>query len=333
VPGAAIGVWTPRGRWSIVTGQADVASGRPVRRDDRFAIRSITKSFVVTLILQLAADGRLSLDDPIARYYPDVPGGRRITLRNLANMTSGLFNYTTDPDFLEALGADPLRSWRTAELLAFALRRPLNFAPGTAYEYSNTNTLLLGEVVEHVTQRRLPRVLQDRILDRLGLGSVRYLTGSTIPPPSVRGYQGVDASGRPDRAVFNITAFGAAGSMASTLGDLRRWGVALAEGSLLPPRLYRRRFIARPATNGPEYDRYGLGIGEIEGWWGHTGESIGFEAAVFHERRRNATVAILLNASNFPDVPARVFRRMVRILESGSEGALAGRPICAEVAQ
>ena len=235
VPGAAVGVWTPKGDWSLITGRADVASGRPVARDDRFAIRSITKSFVVTLILQLDADGRLSLDDPIARFVPGVPRGDKIKLRNLANMTSGVFNYTTDPSFLEALGRNPRRQWQPAELLGYALRHPLNFAPGTAYEYSKSNTLLLGEVVERVTGRSIAQVLQRRILDPLHLDSVRYLTGPNIPPPSARGYQGLDAHGRPDVVDLNATAFGAAGAMASTLDDLHRWGVALVNGRLLPP--------------------------------------------------------------------------------------------------
>jgi D-alanyl-D-alanine carboxypeptidase len=128
VPGAAVAVRTPIGRWSIATGLADVATGRHVRRVDRFAIRSITKSFVVTLILQLAADGKLSLDNPISRYYPGVPQGAKIKLRHLANMTSGIFEYQKDPQFLQALGDDPRRRWATAELIGFAVRRPLNFA-------------------------------------------------------------------------------------------------------------------------------------------------------------------------------------------------------------
>ena len=154
VAGGAVGVWTPKGDWSLITGRADVASGRKVARDDRFAIRSITKSFVVTLILQLDADGRLSLDDPIARYVPGVPQGGRIKLRNLADIPAARTQLYHRPELSrEALGRNPRRQWQPAELIGYALRHPLNFAPGTAYEYSNTNTVLLGEVVERVTGR------------------------------------------------------------------------------------------------------------------------------------------------------------------------------------
>ena len=117
--------------------------------------------------------------------------------------------------------------------------------------------------------------------------------------------------------------------MVSTLDDLRRWGEVLVEGALLPERLQRQRFVARRATNGPEYDRYGLGMGEIDGWWGHTGSGAGFEAAVFHTPgRRDDTIVILLDASNFQNVQAGLLRRLISILENGSEGRYRGRAVC-----
>ena len=333
VPGVVVGLWTSGGRWVAARGLADVESGRPIRLRDRLGIRSITKSFTVTLILQLAAEGRLRLDQPVARYVDGVPNGRKITLRNLANMTSGLFDYTKDPGFGAALSGDPLREWTTDELLAFSFRHPVNFQPGTAYGYSNSNTLVLGEVIERITGRSFDDVLDARILKPLGLGSTFYFTGNRIPLPAARGYQGVDAAGDPDEVIVSFTGLGTAGAMVSRLDNLQRWGAALVEGGLLPARLQRQRFQARRVTNGPDYDRYGLGTGEIAGWWGHTGEGIGYEAAVFHHPARNQTFAILLNASNVSDVPARVFRRLVPILDDAATEAAAetdGRPICGD---
>ena len=316
VPGAVVGVWTPAGRWTSATGLADVRAGRKVLLGDRFAIRSITKSYVVTMILQLEASGKLSLDDPVSRYVDGVPDGDRITLRELANMTSGLFNYTSDKTFLQALSADLARPWTTPQLLQFAFGHPVNFAPGAAYEYSNTNTLVLGEVVEKVTGKPWAQALQEMILDPLRLGSTLYRPGTEIPPPSVKGYVPGE-NGKPEEVAINSSGLGAAGGLASTLADLKRWGEALAEGTLLPADLQRERFVARKATNGPEYDRYGLGIGEIGGWWGHTGNALGFEACVFHQIKRNETIAILLNGSETdPDIPAHLFRKLVTILGS-----------------
>jgi D-alanyl-D-alanine carboxypeptidase len=325
IPGAAVGFWTPQGGWAEPFGLADVAAGRKVRIGDRFAIRSITKSFTVTLILDLVAQGKIRLDDPISRYYPGVPKGNAVTLRRLAGMASGVFDYSSDPAFGKKFAKDLTQHWTTAELIAYGISHPSKFQPGSEYDYSNTNTLLLGEVVARVTRRPFAKVIQERIFARLGLSATRYLDGAVLPPPSVKGYDGFDSRGRPDEIAISFSAQGPAGAIGTNLYDLRRWGVALAEGTLLPAALQRQRFWSRVRTNGPLYDRYGLGIGKLDGWWGHTGFGAGYSAAVFHQIDQNRTVAILLNASNFDDVPALLFPRLKAIVDTGK--APSG-PIC-----
>ena len=184
VPGAAIGIWTPSAHWVRTVGLADVASAIPVMRRDHFAIRSITKSFVVTILLQLVAQsgGALSLDDPISHYLHGIPNGEKITLRELANMTSGLYDYTRDAAFGEALQADLTRSWTTDELLAFNDQHPpTNFEPGTQYQYSNTNTLVLGKLIETLCDNAFSHVLADQILTPLHLNATAYLSGTKLP--------------------------------------------------------------------------------------------------------------------------------------------------------
>jgi D-alanyl-D-alanine carboxypeptidase len=340
VPGGAIGLWTPDGVWVRTSGLADVASQIPVMRRDRFAIRSITKSFVVTLLLQLVAQsgGSLGLDDPIAKYLHGIPNGHKITLRELANMTSGLFDYTRSAGFVEAFQADPTRPWTTDELLGFAFNDPshppTNFEPGAQYQYSNTNTLVLGKLIEALTGQAFSGVLTDRILMPLELDSTVYLTGVKLPRPAVRGYQGVTDDGQPDVAVVNASALGFAGATATNLHDLARWGRALAIGSLLPSNLQQERFEANPTAadpNSPVYDAYGLGMGQVAGWWGHTGEGVGFEAAVFHNIDRNETFAVLLNASNAHDVPVRIFCRVLDVLHQAPP--LTSGSVCAPGSQ
>ena len=121
VPGAVVGVYSGSQRWIHAFGLADVASGRRVRLTDHFPIRSATKSFTVTRVLQLVARGRMSLDDPISKYYPGVPDGHKVKFRNLASMTSGVFDYTKDRKFIENFIANPLQRWTDPELIAFAL--------------------------------------------------------------------------------------------------------------------------------------------------------------------------------------------------------------------
>jgi D-alanyl-D-alanine carboxypeptidase len=332
VPGAAVALWTPDGRWVRTAGLANVASQIPVKRRDHFAIRSITKSFVVTLLLQLVAqsDGSIGLDDPIALHLHGIPNGDKITLRELANMTSGLYDYTRSPAFAEAFGADPTRPWTTEELLAFAFHdpehSPINFEPGAQYQYSNTNTLVLGKLIEKLASSAFSSVLTDQILTPLELDSTVYVTGVKLPRPAVRGYQGFTDDQQPDDVAINSSALGFAGAVASNLHDLGRWGRALAAGSLLSSNLQQERFQANPTTadpNSPVYDAYGLGMGQVAGWWGHTGEGVGFEAAVFHQIDRNETFAVLLNASNAHDVPVRIFCRVLDVLhQAPSSGSV-----------
>ena len=324
IPGAAIGVWTPNGNWTMATGIADVATERSVKRADHFAIRSITKSFVVTVLMQLVAQSgsAINLDDPIAKYLPNIPNGNQITLRQLANMTSGLFNYTGSSAFLTAFVADPTRSWTTDELLAFAFddpdHDPVNFAAGTRYQYSNTNTLVLGKLVEVLTGKPFDDVLRQQILLPLDLQSTSYLYGTMLPPPFVQGYAVSAEDPSPSEIVISFSALGFSGAMASTLHDLAGWGRALADGTLLPASLQQQRFATHPTAADPAspvYDAYGLGIGQVAGWWGHTGEGAGFEAAVFHQIDRNETFAVLLNATGTSDVPVKIFCRVLQILD------------------
>jgi D-alanyl-D-alanine carboxypeptidase len=269
--------------------------------------------------MQLVAcsNGTISLDDPVAKYLSGVPNGETITLRELGDMTSGLANYTASQAFQQEFAADLTRTWTADELLAFAFKEPMNFAPGSQFEYSNTNTILLGKLVEVLTGRPFEDVLSEQILGPLSLASTVYLSGTALPPPAARGYQGETADGQPDDVVVSFSAFSFAGAMASTMHDLAGWGRALARGTLLPADLQSQRFIARPTASDPAspvYDSYGLGIGQVAGWWGHTGEGLGFEAAVFHQIDRDETFAVLLNASNAHDVPVRIFCEVLAVL-------------------
>ena len=324
VPGVAVGIWTENGHWTKALGLGNVAASRPVTLRDHFGIRSITKSFVVTVLLQLIAEsnGSIGLDDPIGKYLSGVPNGAKITLRELANMTSGLYDYSSDSGFHAAFGADPTREWTTDELLAFAFDDPshaaTNFEPGARYQYCNTNTLVLGKLIEALTGATFDEVLREKVLLPLVLPGTKYLHGTHLPQPFTSGYQGETDAGTPDDVVVSFSALGFAGAMVSTLRDMGVWGPALAGGSLLPADLQKQRFEARSTSadpSSPVYDGYGLGMGQVAGWWGHTGEGVGYEAAVFHQIERNETFAILLNGSDTSDVPVRIFCRVLAVLD------------------
>ncbi len=321
IPGATVSIRQGDLRWTSNSGVADIATGAAPTPETYFGYRSVTKSFVTTVVLQLADEGRINLDDPVGKYVSGVPSGDVITIRQLAEMRSGLFNYTASPAFGPELVADPGRDWTPEELLAFAFVEPLQFKPGTAYEYSNTNTVLLGQVIEAATGNDWSVEVERRLSKQLGLSSVVYQGANAMPSPNAVGYiDANDGDGPESLAAFNTSGAGASGGLIGLIGDLERWGKAVGTGELISRREYVERLKSFGSTatdpESPEYDSYGFGMGEISGFIGHTGNGLGFEALVMYDRANDRTISILINSSNpdDPDAPAHLFRELLEIL-------------------
>ena len=155
VPGAVVLLRTPQGEFTVTYGTTPLGATTPPRADTHFRIASNTKTMTAAVILQLAQEGKLSLGDPVSKYVPGVPNGDDITIAELLEMRSGLYNYTDAPELSASLDRDPTRVWTPDELLAIAFKHPPNFPPGTAYEYNNTNYVLLGLIAEKVDGRPL----------------------------------------------------------------------------------------------------------------------------------------------------------------------------------
>lgn len=322
LPGAAVGVWVPdREPWKLAYGYADLEAREPMRLNHRLPIRSVTKSFTVTLLLKAVRKGLVSLEDPIGGYVAGVPNGDRITLAHLAAMESGLKSYEKVEAFMEALGEDPARYWTPESLLDLSFSEPPLFEPGERYDYSNTNCVLLGMVLERVTGKPLAELYRRWLFRPLGMKRTSYPDSAVLPDPHAAPYLVDPATGEAEEfPVVNLSAFGASGGMVTTLGDLHLWGEALGKGTLVGKRLQETRLQhSRPVTSGPEYDRYGLGIGELKGWWGHTGEGLGYQAATFYDPRTGAVVAVMLNSSQTPNVAAEIFKALADIVHPPAE--------------
>ena len=318
VPGAVAGVWTSEGAaWTAAVGTGDLAADTATSTDMSWPLRSITKSYTVTLLLQLVDEGALTLDDTIGQYVDGVTHGDRITLRQLAGMSSGNGDYTTEA-FQEEFTADPTRLYTLPELNAFAIGQPAQFEPGTRHVYTNANTNLLGAVIEKVTGQSFAEVLDERIIGPLGLDDTRYvLDVGTWTEPHAQGYGPAD--GGREAVEQNFSIFGPAGSMISTLDDSRVWAEALATGALLDPATQAERERGAPLEVGPPYDLYALGIGSTDGWWGHNGEGLGYTAAVFHNPATQVSIVVFANESNLASGahPAdQAFRRLAEIMDA-----------------
>jgi D-alanyl-D-alanine carboxypeptidase len=186
-PGVVAAVQTPEYTWVRALGVADRTSGEPMTPDVHHRIGSITKTFTITLLLQ--AEGLLSLDDTIDRYVEGVPNGDKITLRQMANHTSGIANYLENKQFLDEFVSDPKRIWTPEELAQVGIEDSPLFDPGTDFHYSNTNTILLGLVLEQVSGEPIGELYRERIIEPLGLQGTSFSeVDPSIPDPHVRGY-------------------------------------------------------------------------------------------------------------------------------------------------
>ncbi|WEH16534.1 serine hydrolase domain-containing protein [Streptomyces sp. VNUA24] len=295
IPGVAVGLWMPgRGCYVRATGVADTATGRPMTTDQYVRIGSETKTFTVTALLDLVDDRRIRLDAPISRYVRGVPNGDRITLRHLAQMRSGLFPYSADSDFVRALLSDPARHFTPREVLAYGFRHRNTFEPGARFQYSNTNLVLLGLVVEKVGGRPLAEFIHERVLGPARLRHTLFPDGREFPEPHAHGYTNQTLSGGVEDATdWNPSWAWAAGAMISDLHDLRRWARIVATGTLLTPQTQRERLTMLPT--GFPGTSYGLGIFESGGWIGHNGSIPGYQSVTVHLPSRKATLVLLLN--------------------------------------
>lgn len=326
VPGISASIVTPTSTWTHTLGKATVGPDRNLAEVDNFSWRSVTKSVVVTVILQLVQEGLLRLDDAAIGYVPNMPGGESVRVRNLADMSSGLSDYVKVQAVIDLLIQDPLGTPLPSQLIDPALAEGLHFVPGSEYEYCNTNTLILGQILESVLRRPLGEILSDRIFRPLGMNNTFYLSGPDRPEPATQGY--VFENGNFEEVRLAHAYLGAAGALAGPLQDARIWARALSFGSLISPALQEERRRGRPAVNGPIYDSYGLGMGEVQGWLGHTGEGVGYALGFFGEPLSGSTITILMNGSNAAthNQPLRLLRQFLATLGWPIPVAAGARP-------
>lgn len=302
IPGAIVGVWQP-GMTPYVRafGVRDTATRQPMSTDLHMRIGSVTKTFTITALLQLVDQGKVRLDSPISKYLARIPHGNAITIRELADMRSGLFDYTSTDAFLRPWLADTQRDWTPRQLLSDSFSKPLLFVPGTTYNYSNTNTVLLGLVVEKVSHQPLASYIKQHILAPEHLTHTSFPVGAGLPSPHAQGYTNEEcvALGSACGTTANATSWNpswawASGAMISTLGDLHRWAGDVATGKLLTPAAQKQRvrFIAVPGFRNVGY---GLGLRANNGWIGHSGDIPGYLTLMIYRPSQQATVVVLLN--------------------------------------
>lgn len=304
IPGAIVGLSIPgRIDYQTAVGVSDTATGTPMSVADHTRIGSVTKTFTGTAVLQLVDQGRIRLTDPISLYVEGVPAGDQITLDMLGRMRSGLFNYSDDEAFqkrffAEAPTGPDAFATTPRELVDIALRHPPNFAPDEKFEYSNTNTVLLGMVVTRVTGQSLPDYLRQHVIAPLGLGQTTWPSNGAMPAPFTHGYLEMPDDGGVVDATFWNPAWGdAAGAIISDLADMKTWTAALGRGVLLQPETQAQRISGVAAHPGVTY---AFTIFDTHGWLGHNGDIPGYTTVTVYLPEQDATLVVFANS----DVPA-----------------------------
>ncbi|MGH2583511.1 MAG: serine hydrolase domain-containing protein [Dehalococcoidia bacterium] len=318
IPGVVAGVWIPgRGNWVGVAGTSDTATGAPLLREDKFRIASVTKTFTATAVLQLVDDGKLSLDDHLEQYITGIPNGDQITIRQLLGMMAGIFNWIEDPAFMDAYGRDPLLPFTPQDVVEIVRRHPPDFAPGERVQYSDTNYILLGLIIEQVTGRPAGEVITEHVIRPLGLTNTSFPTTPAMPSPYSHGYaEAADGTGLRDVTLSNPDVPWTAGAIISDLGDLRVWAKALATGTLLSPATQRERLTFRPEPGTGA--GYGLGIFDVDGFIGHNGAIFGYSTWVVYLPEEEATIVVLTNrAETETETATGIFADIARLLFPG----------------
>ena len=310
-PGVTLGVVLADGRaFGLAVGMADTTRREAMMPTSLMPQGSVGKTYVAAVALQLVAEGKLDLDAPVSRYlgqeawYSRLPNAATITVRQLMNHTSGLVRYEFDDRFLADLLKDPHKVWRVEEQLAYLFDKPAPFAAGQGWDYSDTNYLVVGLIIEKLTGRKLNDEIRRRVMVPAGLRET--IANEKAELPVVQGYAGADNPFGGDvmmvngRMTMNPAFEGAGGGWSSTALDLARWAKALYEGRIVPAARIAEAVQGVPARLGPEV-RYGLGViiwpsprGPV---WGHSGYFPGYITEMRYYPDLKIAVAIQMNSS------------------------------------
>ncbi|MFP4437821.1 MAG: serine hydrolase [Chloroflexaceae bacterium] len=317
IPGAVVAVNIPgQQTWVGASGVTDRAGQMPITPDTRMRIASISKVFTAVVVMQLVEEGRLNLDDPLSVWLPNlVPNANSITVRTLLQQTTGLYDYLEDSSYANQAYLQPDRIFTPEELVQYAAQFPLAFPPGSAgnWDYSSTNYVILGMVVEAVTGNSLAAEMRQRIFEPLGLESTFFVPDEAIEGPFATGY--IQSTSQRDVAMS--FAFGTA-NLVSTVDDIQTFARALFAGDLVSDesRAQMLTFVSGHGQYSMPDLAYGLGVmrnmlpvaraPERSTVYGHIGGFGGFRSAVWYAPESGITLALGVNqGSTNPNILAQ----------------------------
>ncbi|UPG93888.1 serine hydrolase domain-containing protein [Luteibacter aegosomatissinici] len=290
-PGASVTV-TRNGQviYQAARGEASVELHVPMKPGNILRIGSITKTVTAATILTLVHQGKLSLSDPLSRFFPDFPEGSTITIAQLLSHTAGIS---------DAWNADPTQPLDTKTLVVLIAKQPLDFKPGSEWRYSNSGYMLLGAVIEKVTGKPWRDAMAELVLAPFGMTHTDYFADDVVVPSAAQGYS-ADATGKTTRPPFvSITGPMTAGALTSTSQDIAQLGDALNNPLMFPPDLLKAMTTPAKLSDGTEAP-YGYGLFPMtvrgEPAYGHNGGIEGFSSQFVYIPKAHVSVAVLVNS-------------------------------------
>jgi len=313
IPGLQLVIKFPdQSQWIGTSGTLTPKREIQLTNDHVLRIGSITKLYAAVLILKVVEQGKISLSDTLANWFPEIPNSEKITITELLNHTSGL------REIIESFSAKmksifPHKNWKPSEVLKIISKQKPYFEPGTNFHYSNSNYIILGCILEKVYEKSFGSLLEDEIITPLDLKSTYLLPQAEIPQHLIPGFDrdllpwpGLYQH-KPDNTTWASLAF-TSGAMATTANELLKFINALFDGELVSDELLKSmtNFVNVDKKGHPYWTGYGLGVTRFNinnhEYWGHEGLFIGFESIALYSPSKKYSIALIGNISSYDKV-------------------------------
>jgi CubicO group peptidase (beta-lactamase class C family) len=283
--------------------RGETMTGVPATPDMRFRNGAVAITYLGVLLLRLAEQGVVKLDDPVANWFPEYPKAGEVTLEMLIRNTSGYADYVADEGFLQALKDDPFRAWTPDELIAIGLGDPMHCDPGTCWSYAHTNFVILGAALAKAAGKPLAQLLEENISAPLGLTATVSSQTASIPEPVLHAFD--RERGRYEESTYWNPSWTIAEGMVqtSTVADMLKSAVAVGEGTLLTPA--SQAIMLDPATAG--FSRwtadnfYAFGVMVSRGWFLQIPSFSGYAATMAYLPARKFAIAISVTVDETAD--------------------------------
>ncbi len=281
----------------ITYGYSDVKNKIKTDENDKYRIGSNTKMFIGIILLQLYMEKLIDLDDPVSKYLLGIPNGNNITIREIGEMRSGIFNYSMDPTFYKVFIEDPDRNWLSDELYTIGITNKPSFEPGTDAEYSNTNTIILALIIERITKNSIQKELCSRILKPLKLKNTKFKTNGSFNDPKMNGYQYNDIL--IDVTHNNPSFAWAAGAITSNIDDMAKFiKYGIGKHTLLNKDAIKQQRSWASCIKSPYFKLlfcYGFQLEKYETFLGHNGAIPGYNSISLYDISTNTTILVTIN--------------------------------------